>query len=63
MALLILNLQYIISNKTTEQQVGKDFRDHIQSDLNLKMEKLRLDRWKNLIQVIQPISFEVETSS
>lgn len=63
MALLILNLQYIISDKTTEQQVGKDFRDHIQSDLNLKMEKLRLDRWKNLIQVIQPISFEVETSS
>lgn len=61
MALLSLYIEYIISTKTTDQ-VGKDFRDYIQSDLNLEMEKLRL-RQKNLIQVNQPISSGAETPS
>lgn len=62
MALLSFDIQYIISTKTTEHLVGKDFRDHIQSDLNLEMEKLRL-RQMEKIQGIQPISSGAETPS
>lgn len=52
MALLSLTIQYIIVTKTTEHQgwkrLPRSYSDHIQCDLNLEMEKLRLREMHSL---------------